>query len=200
MEVKELIKAIDETAKSINLYINFNPPVSEEEINELEKTIGEKLPAEIKEFYLTANGQEVNSIRNQKTLENKYEIIDLFFWEYIDSEIGYEWLTLKATLDIWKENNKLLSKSHKGNIDIKDKVKQYWWHEKWLPIAIDIEGNLYYIDLDPGEAGNKYQIIQWWHDSEDIYIVAKNITELFTERLDILKNIQKQKFQANNNE
>lgn len=204
MEIKELIKAIDETAQSIDLYINFNSPVSEEEINDLEKAIEEKLPIEIRKFYLTANGQESNSdyytnIKNQENIsQNKKEPIDLFFWEHLaDPDIGYQWLTLKTTLIVWEENNKILLKSSENAVGIKGEVKQYWWHKKWLPIALDIEGNSYCIDLDPGEAGKKYQIIQWLHDSEDRYVVAKSMTELFKERLDILKNITTKKTTKN---
>ena len=141
-----------------HLSTELNASASENDIDKLEKTIGEKLPKEYVEFLKVHNGQNRDSeglIETEELLSSE-RVID-------------EW-------SLWKE---LLDKG-----DFEDSrsepsigIKSDWWNSKWIPITYDGSGNHYCIDLDPDKGGKSGQVIRMWHDSAERELIASSFKE-----------------------
>jgi cell wall assembly regulator SMI1 len=58
-------------------------------------------------------------------------------------------------------------------------IRKIYFHYKWLPVFSDYGGNFIGIDLDPGPAGRKGQVINFGRDEEDMVVLAENLESLF---------------------
>lgn len=150
---------------------------SEADIAAFEKSIGDKLPDEYRFF-----------------LMNNTFLIDFCF--------NFSCLTLKQSARSRDSMNELLTngtfdKSFKirekeGNWK-NNKLKKVWWSPKWIPFAEDSAGNMFCIDLDPGKAGKKYQVINMEiQDGQGPYCsdVYDNFLDFLEKHLGYLQNEQ----------
>ncbi|MFA0962340.1 SMI1/KNR4 family protein [Roseivirga sp. BDSF3-8] len=133
----------------------LNAPASEEDINALEKILGESLPMAYAGFLKIHNGQD----RDGEGLIDAEELL----------RILEEWT-------VWKE---LLDKGDfNGTQAAPDAgVKASWWNVKWIPITYDGSGNHYCLDLDPATGGRRGQVIRVWHDSAERELIADSFQE-----------------------
>ena len=137
----------------------LNPPATLEQITEFEKLIGKELPKDIKEFYLTANGQKY---------ESEYSIV----------RPGFNLMPLeectKAVKGLKQRSGQKMSSGLSEMVGVKFNqhgVKdEYDWHDKWVPIATDHFGNYLCIDYDPAQGGKPGQLISVYFDD-----VGRNI-------------------------
>lgn len=124
--------------------LNLQSGATEEDFQLLERTLGVKLPEELKSFYRIHNGQvwrmgSSGFIRNL-TLSPISGIIEN--WTFLQEEFDPD--DLEAEIDI--------------------EIKPYLWNPKWIPIASNGGGDYLCIDTDPSEAGVVGQVLYFWHD------------------------------------
>lgn len=132
---------------------HLNPPATAEQIANFEKLAGNKLPADLKEFYLIANGQKY---------ESEYSII----------RPGFNLMPLeectKAIEGLKHRSGQKMSSGLSEMIGVKFNqhgVKdEYDWLDKWVPIATDHFGNYLCIDYDPARGGKSGQLISVYFD------------------------------------
>ena len=166
---KNLIDISPKIAKS------FNKPATQKEIEQLEATIGEKLPTSFVEYLTTFDGQN----------HNDFEI----------SFIGANsLLTIKEILEVWTMQVELFADEPEIEIT-ENKVKPKIWDKKWIPFSDFMANQRLVIDLNPGKNGTYGQILQLWagQDLEDDEVVVANSFDEFTKH--ILEDLKSKNFQ-----
>lgn len=151
--------------------------VSEADITAFEKSIDEKLPDDYRFF-----------------LMNNTFLIDFCF--------SFRCLTLKQSAGRRGSMNELLNNGtfdksfkvrEKADNWENNKLKKVWWSSKWIPFAEDSAGNMFCIDLDPGKAGKKYQVINMEiQDGQGPYCsdIYDNFVDFLEKHLGYLQNGQ----------
>lgn len=141
--------------------LDLNPPASDEEIEELTKTLGLELPKDFISVLKMHNGQ-------------KGEAAWLF-----DSQEFLSTHRIIKEFNIWKN---LLENELQGKVSTPDNgVKNDWWNKAWIPFTSDGCGDHYCLDLSPSDSGTKGQIITLWYESAEREIVAKSFSQWFEE-------------------
>lgn len=57
-------------------------------------------------------------------------------------------------------------------------IQPVWWHQRWIPIAADLGGNLSCVDLVPAPGGSVGQIIDWDHECGPSRVLFPSFTHL----------------------
>ncbi len=146
--------------------LDLNPPASDDEIDELTKTIGVELPKDFLSVLKMHNGQ-------------KGEAAWLF-----DSQ---EFLSTHRIIEEFNNWKNLLNTELQGKVSTPDDgVKNDWWNINWIPITSDGCGDHYCLDLSPTSSGKKGQIITLWYELAEREIVASSFTQWFEDYLEQL--------------
>jgi cell wall assembly regulator SMI1 len=143
-EALDTIRGIYNTESKGKAYPTLKPAM-DEQLSAFEKKLGEKLPEDVVD-YLTRNDIAI--------------AFDSGFFAISFEQIVDTWGQMKQRLDagLFDEKLKALKQTDKGNWE-GDYIKNVWWSDKWVPFAKDSQGNLKCIDLDPGKAGDKGQVV-----------------------------------------
>lgn len=67
-------------------------------------------------------------------------------------------------------------------------IRKKYFHYKWLPVLSDGSGNYIGVDLDPGPAGAKGQVIIFDRDEEALFVVADGLPSFFDWVIEESKN------------
>lgn len=175
-----LLKELERVYSSISssyLESTKKPLPTEDDVAELENSVGEKLPDDYRTFLLN----------------NKYMIYFCF---------NYNCMPLRSVNRLREMMNELLANgTFKNSVKQREKagnwedgkIKKVWWSQKWIPFAEDSVGNMFCIDLDPGTKGTKYQIINMeLQDGQGPYCSKdySTFTDFLEKHLGYLKNEQ----------
>ncbi|TVY03367.1 SMI1/KNR4 family protein [Cohnella terricola] len=137
---------------------SLNPPAVEEELLKAEEELGYSLPAELRELYLTHNGE-------------KEDGPGLFF--------GLPFLSLEGMLAewrIWEGLEEQMEGLESGHYSVPAGwIKERYINRGWLPISKDWGGNNLGVDMDPDREGTAGQIINFGRDEEIKYVIARNL-------------------------
>ncbi|HSI62294.1 MAG TPA: SMI1/KNR4 family protein [Candidatus Saccharimonadia bacterium] len=138
-------------------HASLRPGASEAQIEELEKLVGVKFPADIRDSYRLHDGQA----REGPWLLDGRELLSL-------ERIAEEW-------KVWKD---LLDGGDFDGIssDPDEFVRSDWWHPAWIPLSYDGAGNHDCLDMAPTEKGAVGQIIDFWHDDAARSVKATSFT------------------------
>lgn len=121
-----------------NILESLRDGASDQQINELETSVGTTLPNDYKESLKIHNG-------------------DIYFHDY-------NYLSLEGVFKKWSMMTELNQDgTFEGNQAEGAKrglIQNVWWHSKWIPFAEDSGGNMLCIDMAPGINGIKGQIIK----------------------------------------
>ncbi len=139
---------------------SLNPPATDQELEELQATLGYPLPPDLVNFLQVHNGQKSES-----------------GW-LID---GQELLSSHRIIDEWKVWQGLLDSGDFDGItsEPQDGIKNSWWNKKWIPITYNGFGDHYCIDLDPAENGTSGQVITMFHDEGVRGLLSSSLDEWF---------------------
>jgi cell wall assembly regulator SMI1 len=178
--MKEIWKTIENKLKEMAplVYEDLNEGATQEQIDELERVIGAKLPTDFVEFYKIHNGQTPIKFDPEITLFNHAKLMSI-------DEIIEVW-------DMWKglvEAGEFIDNKNKPKKTNPDTgIKNDWWNTLWIPFFDDGNSNHYCIDLDPAQDGNYGQVIQTWHDDKDRKLIARSFKDWFIQFKDDLLN------------
>ena len=155
-----------ENAQKINEF-SLQKPATENEVNELEKTIGKNLPNDFKELYLWHNG--LNDEENFGSLFYGMDFfpIERIISEYLDKKENYA-----SEVVSLKQADKEIDSSNIYNLD-------------WVKFAFDGSHTSLYIDLS---STNNGQIIFIDDEYETGILVAKSTSELVENLRNDLEN------------
>lgn len=146
---------------------------SEREIQAFEKTIGAKLPADVRASYLRHNGSA------------RVKLLAV---------VGEgEWVNLKESAKHWKFFQDIRpSLEAAGFLEPPlGPMKEVQISPGWIPISDNSGGDHLCIDLDPAKGGKVGQLFSYWHEYGAWRIVAPSFT-VFLERL--LKHLEQGKY------
>ncbi|WP_444919226.1 SMI1/KNR4 family protein [Microbulbifer sp. JMSA003] len=141
----------------------LNPPASEEAITELEETIGEKLPEDLKELYRIHNGLNSNAVANL--------VYGLQF--YSIEEVILEYSRLKNIKDM-KDFPPLNYADPGVKVTSVSSMMR-------IPIGDDSSGCGLFIDLDPNSEGKIGQIVLYDQDYNIALNPASSIEEMYSD-------------------
>ncbi|KGF73841.1 hypothetical protein DO97_10665 [Neosynechococcus sphagnicola sy1] len=145
-------------ANAPQLLDTLQPGASETQIKAVEAVLGIQFPKEVRASYRIHNGQSAYD----------YGLLD-----------GHELLSLERIQEEWKIWKDLLDggdfNGEKSDAD--PGIRSDWWNAQWIPLTYDGAGNHDCLDLNPGEGGNRGQIIEMWHDAPERVIVASSFRE-----------------------
>lgn len=142
------------------LVANLAPGATAKEINEFEKTVGRKLPEEVRASFRAHNGQRdwaydhpvVHSIRFRSLAWGLNE------WN--------GWLDLEGDESLAEEFRDLVSSTPKNAIRLG------YVNRNWVQL-VDIGGSCYFgLDFDPGARGLPGQVINFGRDEEQKKVLA----------------------------
>lgn len=147
------------------------PPAVAAELEALEKQLPRPAPSGLRQWLAVHNGQSSNGP----------------FLGLID---GWHLLPAGSIGETHATFNRLLDEGDfdEFEADGDGRVKPEWWNKGWIPFAEGPGGDYLCIDMDPDEGGNAGQVIRFWHDDGDRKVRARNLTRLFEEFLEDLRD------------
>lgn len=145
----------------------LNKGISENDIRAAEEEIGISFSTELKELYLTNNGDNHEALCG----------VILGFQFLSLSEILSEWRRWKDLADDADLNDPNLFTSTPAGC-----IKRRYADTKWLPICTDNGGNYIGIDFDPDVNGCSGQIINFGRDENNKTVLSESLNAFF-ERL-----------------
>jgi cell wall assembly regulator SMI1 len=154
----------------LQTYQALNPPASKRAITAFEKTIGQELPEPVRESYRRHNGHKRCSA-------------GLLF--------GVPLHPLNTVLKLWETwKGYDRTKKTKYNFDDQatcfphDAVQPVYFTRNWIPLSDDSGGNHIAIDLAPGDAGQRGQVIVCGRDDTFHPVLAWDWAQFLTDIAD----------------
>ncbi len=144
--------------------LSLQSPATENEIKELESTIGKILPNDFKELYLWHNG-----LNGEENFGSLFYGMDFFPISKIIAEHLYKKDNYSSQTNSLEKNDKQINPSNIYNID-------------WIKFASDGAHTGLYLDLTPNDNGKFGQII-FIDDEYEIGILVANSTSQLVENL-----------------
>lgn len=145
------------------------PPATDTEILKLQEKLKVTLPDDFIDCLKIHNGQ----LGKATGLFDGSEFLST-------SRILQEWSIMKDVFDDGE-----LDDLNPDDLSI-DGVKGGAWIQKWIPIISSGNGDMWCLDLDPGEGGTYGQVIQYWHEDFETQNEAPNFKEWFSNFIDQL--------------
>jgi cell wall assembly regulator SMI1 len=134
-------------------------PASDAALAELERTVGQTLPADWHALYRLADGQ-------------RGEAAGLFYGAVFLSleEVASEW-------GVWRDlsTEPDLEASFQGHVSPPGAIQNRYIQLGWIPFAHDGGGNHLGVDLAPGETGQVGQVITFGRDITHKVVVASSL-------------------------
>ena len=134
---------------------------SESEFDALERTIGRRLPEDLRQSYLLHNGTgwipeigEIMPIGGVESIESTWR-------QYSSWQLEEGW----GLGDDYKTEY------------IKGPIKPVWWNPLRIPVTTNGGGDPVMIDLDPAEGGIHGQVIRWGHEEGPREVLAPSWAE-----------------------
>ena len=146
---------------------NTAPPATIDEISDCESILGVKLPDSVRDSYLIYNGDG--------------DLWTFSFAPLIPLErIANIWERRKAILESggWVEN--VVTKCHRA-------IRKKYWDVKWIPIADNMSGSCFCVDLNPTKSGISGQVFRFIRERGPVDRVANSFADMlliFAERLE----------------
>lgn len=150
---------------------DLNPGCSSEELDELERCLNCSLPEDFKTFYQGHNGQagEATGIFCGLPFLSTNALFDQWFtWRDLAEDFA------KEAEDLGERNlaTEITGASYPINA-----IKPMYINLKWIPFSYDGAGNHLGIDLDPGTAGVRGQVINFGADENNKFVLASSLTD-----------------------
>jgi cell wall assembly regulator SMI1 len=138
-----------------SVFGDLNPPASEAQIVEAERSLAVRLPPAFRASLLVHDGQS----RDGPALTPTGCLLSL-------ATIVNEWNVWKNLLDGGDFDD--------AGGEPTGPVKARWWSPLWVPITYDGAGNHECLDFDPADGGRMGQVIQMFHDEGTRTLTAES--------------------------
>jgi len=162
-EVAEIWRVLEEGLRigNVSLLRDLNPPARADDIDRLQRVMGEELPVDFLAFLAVHDGQSGQA-------EGLFN--------------GFECLSGRKMLLEWSAWNdlELDGEFDDRESDVDPGIQPAWWRAQWLPITSDGAGNHHCLDLGPTTAGHRGQVITVYHDMPARRICAPSFRTWFS--------------------
>lgn len=178
---------------------SLNSGASTADLNELEKDLAiGPFPVEVRQFYKTHDGQfrggkPTGLLMGLTLLDIESMMEEYALWAKVAEKVEKQQLGLQHQQQLINAGDSSSSASqsirekllnnylmHQKSVPA-DAVQPYYVHRGWIPIAKDLYGNMVGLDLAPGPAGIRGQIILYGRDFDTKIVVASSLQELLFE-------------------
>lgn len=156
------------------------PGVTESELDQLEQAIGAELPEDFKQFLGLVNGDNPNEASSGIFPSND-DFDQMSYGPLAASKVKFEWETQRELLEGGDFEGCEPEEVDPG-------IRNVSWNIGWIPFAGNGGGDLYCIDLMPGEGGSPGQIISHSHESFDHKLLATSFADYLNQLADDLEN------------
>lgn len=174
---------------------SLNSGASSADLNEFEKDLAVgPLPVEVRQFYKRHDGQfrggkPTGLLMGLTLLDIESVMEEYYIWAKVAEKVERQRLALQhqkqqlantegtSTSQTTSEKISNSYLMHQKSIP-GDAVQPFYVHRGWVPIARDYVGNLIALDLAPGPAGNRGQIILFGREFDTKVVIAENLQEL----------------------
>lgn len=169
MKIDSVLQLLDDHLAKLRpeYYAQLNLPLSDAEIDSLEKLYDLKLPADLRSLYKWKNGQ------NDKCFES-----------FINNST---FIPLEQALPTAQENTSMIGL---------DFEIENWWHSQWLPVFHNGGGDYICYDAGGLFTNMPGQIIEFWHADSDRNVIAPNLETLISGLNDYYDKTPVQKFDS----
>jgi cell wall assembly regulator SMI1 len=90
-------------------------------------------------------------------------------------------LSLAHSIKAWK---RIKVPAGEASEEVEDvaapQIKAAWWNPRWIPVASNSSGDFLCVDLDPAKAGNRGQIISYYHAEPRRDLIATGFKQWLT--------------------
>jgi cell wall assembly regulator SMI1 len=156
------------------------PGANEKQIEAIEKTVGLKLPNDLKEFYRLHDGT------------GKITLMAFDPWR-----ITYPVLSLSGIAAQWKTIQKALKAGAFDSADFANKpngpIAKVWFHPAWIPVVDNQNGDYLFVDLAPGKGGLRGQVIDFFRHSGATNVLTNSFADLL---LTVAKQLRAGEYKA----
>lgn len=175
---------------------SLNSGASTADLNELEKDLAiGPFPVEVRQFYKTHDGQfrggkPTGILMGLTLLDIESMMEEYALWAKVAERVEKQQLGLQHQQQLLNVGDSSSSESqgirekllnnylmHQKSVPA-DAVQPYYIHRGWIPIAKDLYGNMIGLDLAPGPAGIRGQIILYGRDFDTKIVIASSLQEL----------------------
>lgn len=150
-------------AHAPDVLASLGPPATDEQFRQAEAALGVGLSDDVKACYRTHNGQP------------KFHTAPPIF------RGGHRWHDLAEMARYWETLHDLRGEFAAVKGRPRGPIRKDWWHAKWLPLSRDAAGDLHCLDLFPLKRGSVGQVIYWYHDDDERFVVAKSLPEMLAQ-------------------
>jgi cell wall assembly regulator SMI1 len=183
-ELQHEIERLKQIFASHGMPFEPNKGVSEDRLAWLERELGYTLDRDIRDLYRFAEGAE----RGNYWVAVGEEDPQMFRLLRIDESAQY-WFSLP--LDD-KHDQKLYKQLEYNFRDCEDErdarvQPRRWMHRRWWPLANTGNSHSLMFDSDPAPGGKYGQIIAFYHDPDEIVLIADSFMDLLRESNSLLE-------------
>jgi cell wall assembly regulator SMI1 len=140
--------------------------VTDAALDELEETLGIELPDDVRQFYKLVNGDDPNEASS-----GIFPSVDDY------DPMAYGPLAISQLQREWEIQNELLEGGDFEGCEpdeVDSGILNECWNAGWIPFAGNGGGDLYCIDMVPGEGGTVGQMISHNHETCDHKLLANS--------------------------
>jgi cell wall assembly regulator SMI1 len=173
-------------AKGVAARAGLRAGASLDQIEAVEAIVGARLPQDVHDVYLLADGQI-----------DIFKVTDIPHGKWIAPIFGsFEFNSLERVSMEWSSWNEIRKQSTEeelddfhSQIDVQPghSVKKLYTHDLWIPFATDGGGNSLAFDLDPPPGGTRGQIIVIGSDEDTRRVLAPGLTAFLTSITQLLQ-------------
>ncbi len=166
-------------AKGVAARAALRPGATPGQIEAVEAVIGARLPQDVHDLYLLADGQ-IDVFKGTDIPHGKW-LAPIFG--------GFEFNSLERMSMEWSSWNEIRKQSTEeeledfhSHVDVQPGhgVKKLYTHDLWIPFATDGGGNSLAFDLDPPPGGSRGQIIVIGSDEDTRRVLAPSLAAFLT--------------------
>jgi cell wall assembly regulator SMI1 len=142
------------------VFATLNTGSTQAEIAETEALLGIHFPQEVRESYLCHNGQHTEN----------WALFEMGAWIPLKKIVieRQRWSDLSAASS---------SEDLANNVEVgkSQKVLPYYWHQQWIPLTFEGQGDSLCVDLSPDNKGTIGQLIAVYNEDWRRPVIAKSL-------------------------
>lgn len=165
----EQLERLEEILAEAGFDLDLRPPADRAAISAYGHRAGVRLDPQLAALWSLADGSDG----------------ELVLAVFTDQETPCEFLSVAESLRLWTEYTPHIAReyaqlreTYAGYVQQPPRdrrIKDYWFHDKWIPFA-DFGGDTrVMVDHDPGPGGRVGQVIAYQHDPDAVYCVAPDL-------------------------
>ncbi|MCW7540953.1 SMI1/KNR4 family protein [Aquabacterium sp. A7-Y] len=162
------------------VFASLNPPATVEEIRQTEQVLGFSFPDDVRVAYLRHNGAA------DQTIERGPRFFYLGGWCCLERMVGNWRSKCEVADNLKKDPDGMESFPEEDESWSEYEVRPQWWNPHRIPVCLTNTVSALYVDMQPGPAGVRGQLLKDAGMNEAI-VIARSLNEYLTTMADRLE-------------